>query len=37
MRAAACTADTILEGLETEDKKDIALNALSSIFNILNG
>lgn len=37
MRAAAHTADTILEGLETEDTKYITFNALSSIFNILNG
>lgn len=37
MRPAAHAADTILEGLETEDQKDIALNPLNSIFNILNG
>lgn len=37
MRAAAHAADSILEGLETEDTKFITFNALSSIFNILNG
>ena len=37
MRAAAHAADSILEGLETEDTKYITFNALSTIFNILNG
>lgn len=37
MRAAAHMADSILEDLETEDVKYITFNALSSIFNILNG